>query len=111
MCCRVLGAYSRPRTEIIVLDLRWLGHVLPRSAHCLPFRAPFTRAGQGWRKRCGDQTMTWHGDMQLASVLVSVGAFRLRGWGPRDKDCFRLEMHRYKAQNRHEWRECCMTCI
>ena len=110
---RVLGTDSRPLTEVIALHrLRWLGHVLRMPAHRLPLRALFARAGQGWKKRRGGQTMTWHRGMKkLTSALASVGASRLPGWGPRDEDCRWLETLRDMAQSRSQWRECCMTCL
>ena len=110
---RVLGAESRPLTEVIALHrLRWLGHVLRMPAHRVPIRALFARAGQGWKKRRGGQVMTWRRGMKsLASPLASVGAARLPGWGPRDEDCRWLETLRDMAQNRSQWRERCRVCL
>ena len=110
---RVLGTDNRSVKELTALHrLRWLGHVLRMPVHRLPYRALFARAGQGWKKRRGGQAMTWRRSMKkLTSSLASVGSVRLPGWGPRDDDCRWLETLSVMAQNRNQWRECCLVCL
>lgn len=61
----VLGAESCSLTETVaVYQFRWLGHVLHMPAHCLIFHALFRHAVQRWKKRRGDQALTWRRGMK-----------------------------------------------
>lgn len=76
--CDVLGADSRPVTELIaVRSSRFLGHVLRVAAHRLPFSALFTLAGA--------QAVSRHGGLKKSVlVLASVDASFLPSWlGPK----------------------------
>ncbi|VDP65393.1 unnamed protein product [Schistosoma curassoni] len=44
--------------------LRWLGRVLRMSSQRIPRRALFADAGTSWKKRRGDQCMTWFRGMK-----------------------------------------------
>lgn len=51
---------SWPLTAVVVLQsLRLFEYVLRMPISRLPFRAVFARAWEGWKKRTGDQVVTW----------------------------------------------------
>jgi hypothetical protein len=110
---RVLGASSRPVDEQIALHrLRWLGHVLRMPPQRLPYRALFALAGEDWKRPPGGQSTTWRmGVKKLAVRLASIGSIRLPGWGPKDPECLWLDTLREMAQNRNQWRQCCLSCF
>lgn len=52
-------AYSRLLTGIAAVHcFWWYGYVFRMPACRIPFRSLFVHAGQGWKRRCGGQTMT-----------------------------------------------------
>lgn len=66
----------------------WLKHILGMGAHRLSFGDLFVRTERGWKKRHGDQALTWRrSTKKLASVLALVDATRFSGWDPRDENC------------------------
>ena len=109
---RVLGIDSRSLPELISLHwLRWLGHVLRMPTHRLPQRALLAPPGSGWKKQRGGQPMTWRrGVKKETSVLARVGSSRLPGWGPKDNENRWLMTLGDMAQNRSQWRACCLVC-
>lgn len=113
MHSRMLDAFSRLLTEIIALfRLRWLGDVLLMRTNRQLLHALFAHAEQGWKKRSGDQALTWRRDMmKLASSLSLVVTSCFPGYGPRDEVYCCLETLRGIAQNRSQWLECCMACL
>ena len=109
---RVLGADSRPLSELISLyRLRWLSHVLRMPARRLPQRALLALPGRGWKKRRGGQPMTWRRSVKkVSSVLARVGSSRLPGWGRKDDENRWLMTLGDMAQSRGQWRVCCHVC-
>ncbi|CAH8290041.1 unnamed protein product, partial [Schistosoma intercalatum] len=72
---RVFGHRDDNAIGVTILKhrLRWLGHVLRMSSQRIPRRALFADSGTGWKKRRGDQCMTWCRGMKVAKdwlVLV-----------------------------------------
>lgn len=88
-CVAVLVADSRLLTEVIALHcFWWLEHVSRMLAHLLHFRALCARVTQGWKKRYGNQAMSWHSGLKkLALDLALVGASLLPGWDPKNDGC------------------------
>ena len=102
----VLGdAYSFTVKECIERNqLRWLGRVLRMPSHHLPIKALFSLPASTWCKQRGGQPTTWQKVIKtLTKPLGSVGASRLRGWGPRDSPSAWLETLRDMATNRWQW--------
>lgn len=55
----MLDADDLPLVAIVATHcLRWFGHAFHMTAFRLPFRAFFTRAGQGWKRRLGGPALT-----------------------------------------------------